>query len=73
MVLTLCLNNSGSLKQSAQENSGTGIRKKVAAHGELPKLVKRPQIGIAYIVIQTVRRHGVYSAAYGTMHYKEQY
>ena len=27
--------------------------------------------GCAYIVFQTVQRHGVYSAAYGTVHYKE--
>ena len=27
--------------------------------------------GCAYTVIQTVQRNGVYSAAYGTMHYKE--
>ena len=27
--------------------------------------------GCAYIVLQTVQRHGVYSAAYGTVHYKE--
>ena len=25
----------------------------------------------AYTVLQTVQRHGVYSAAYGTVHYKE--
>ena len=29
--------NSGSLKQSAQENRGTEIRKRVVAHGKLPK------------------------------------
>ena len=27
--------------------------------------------GCAYIVLQTVQMHGVYSAAYGTVHYKE--
>ena len=27
--------------------------------------------GCAYTVPQTVQRHGVYSAAYGTVHYKE--
>ena len=27
--------------------------------------------GCAYTVLQTVQRHGVYSAAYGTVHYKE--
>ena len=27
--------------------------------------------GCAYTVLQTVKRHGVYSAAYGTVHYKE--
>ena len=27
--------------------------------------------GCAYIVLQTVQRPGVYSAAYGTVHYKE--
>ena len=27
--------------------------------------------GCAYTVFQTVQRHGVYSAAYGTVHYKE--
>ena len=27
--------------------------------------------GCAYTVIQTVQRPGVYSAAYGTVHYKE--
>ena len=27
--------------------------------------------GCAYTVLQTVRRHGVYSAAYGIVHYKE--
>ena len=27
--------------------------------------------GCAYTVLQTVRRHGMYSAAYGTVHYKE--
>ena len=27
--------------------------------------------GWAYTVLQTVQRHGVYSAAYGTVHYKE--
>ena len=27
--------------------------------------------GCAYTVLQTVQSHGVYSAAYGTMHYKE--
>ena len=27
--------------------------------------------GCAYAVLQTVQRHGVYSAAYGTGHYKE--
>ena len=27
--------------------------------------------GCAYAVLQTVQRHGVYSAAYGTVHYKE--
>ena len=27
--------------------------------------------GCAYTVLQNVQRHGVYSAAYGTMHYKE--
>ena len=27
--------------------------------------------GGAYTVRQTVQRHGVYSAAYGTVHYKE--
>ena len=27
--------------------------------------------GCAYTVIQTVQRQGVYSAAYGTVHYKE--
>ena len=25
----------------------------------------------AYTVLQTVQRHGLYSAAYGTVHYKE--
>ena len=29
---------SGSLKQSAQENTGTGIRKRGVAHGKLPKI-----------------------------------
>ena len=28
-------------------------------------------LGCAYTVLQTVQRHGVYSAAYGTVHYKE--
>ena len=28
-------------------------------------------IVVAYTVFQTVERHGVYSAAYGTVHYKE--
>ena len=27
--------------------------------------------GCAYTVLQTVRRHGVYIAAYGNVHYKE--
>ena len=27
--------------------------------------------GCAYTELQTVQRHGVYSAAYGTVHYKE--
>ena len=27
--------------------------------------------GCAYTVLQTVQRHGVYSDAYGTLHYKE--
>ena len=27
--------------------------------------------GCAYTVLQTVQRHGVYSAVYGTVHYKE--
>ena len=27
--------------------------------------------GCTYTVLQTVQRHGVYSAAYGTVHYKE--
>ena len=27
--------------------------------------------GCAYTVLQTVQRHGVYSADYGTVHYKE--
>ena len=27
--------------------------------------------GCAYTVLQTVQRHGVYSATYGTVHYKE--
>ena len=27
--------------------------------------------GCAYTVLQTVQKHGVYSAAYGTVHYKE--
>ena len=27
--------------------------------------------GCAYTVLQTVQMHGVYSAAYGTVHYKE--
>ena len=27
--------------------------------------------GCAYTVLQTVQRHGVYSVAYGTVHYKE--
>ena len=27
--------------------------------------------GGAYTVLQTVQRHGVYSATYGTVHYKE--
>ena len=27
--------------------------------------------GCAYTVLQTVQRNGVYSAAYGTVHYKE--
>ena len=27
--------------------------------------------GCAYAVLQTVQRHGVYSAAYATVHYKE--
>ena len=27
--------------------------------------------GCAYTVLQTVQRHGVYSAAYGTVQYKE--
>ena len=27
--------------------------------------------GFAYTVIQTVQMHGVYSTAYGTVHYKE--
>ena len=27
--------------------------------------------GCAYTVLQTVKRHGVYSAPYGTVHYKE--
>ena len=27
--------------------------------------------GCAYTVLKTVQRHGVYSAAYGTVHYKE--
>ena len=27
--------------------------------------------GCAYTVLQTVKRSGVYSAAYGTVHYKE--
>ena len=31
--------NSGSLKQSAQENRGNGIRKRVVAHGALQKAV----------------------------------
>ena len=34
----------------------------------------RPDIwhcGCAYTVLRTVQRHGVYSAAYGTVHYKE--
>ena len=28
-------------------------------------------LGCAYTVLQTVQRHGVHSAAYGTVHYKE--
>ena len=28
-------------------------------------------LGCAYTVLQTAQRHGVYSAAYGTAHYKE--
>ena len=31
---------SGSLKQSAQENTGTEIRKKVVAHGKVRKIGK---------------------------------
>ena len=27
--------------------------------------------GSAYTVLRTVQRHGVYSASYGTVHYKE--
>ena len=27
--------------------------------------------GCAYTVLQTVQKHGVYSVAYGTVHYKE--
>ena len=40
----------------------------------IPVSMVRPDIchgGCAYTVIQTVQRNGVYSAAYGTMHYKE--
>ena len=29
--------------------------------------------GCAYTVLQTVQRHGVYSAVYGTAHYKEPF
>ena len=29
--------------------------------------------GCAYTVLQTVQRHGVYSAAYGTVHYKDPF
>ena len=32
--------NSGSLKQAAQENRGTEIRKRVVTHGKLPKIGK---------------------------------
>ena len=35
--------NSGSLKQSAQEKRGSGIRRRVVAYGMLPKLAKLPQ------------------------------
>ena len=51
----------------------------VACNLEVPDQVRIPvgpdicHRGCAYTVLQTVQRHGVYIAVYGTVYYKEQF